>query len=86
MNRGTRRTRWAGGSLAGNWEFAAGHSLAGIDLANTGAINVQSGTLRLPANFSNEGLVTSTGTLAATQIVNLAALRLGLRRVLCLAP
>lgn len=52
-------------------------SLAGISLANTGTINVQSGTLRLPANFSNEGVLTGTGTLAATQIVNLGRIAPG---------
>ena len=45
-------------------------SLASISLSNTGSIAVQTGTLRLPANFTNDGLLMGTGTLAAGQITN----------------
>ena len=52
-------------------------SLASISLSNTGSIAVQTGTLRLPASFTNDGLLMGTGTLAAGQITNLGTIIAG---------
>jgi hypothetical protein len=46
-------------------------SLATIAVTNTGTMDVRSGTLQLPANFTNEGALKGLGTIAAAQIINL---------------
>ena len=52
-------------------------SLASISLTNTGTIAVQTGTLRLPTSFTNDGVLMGTGTLAAGQITNLGLIAAG---------
>lgn len=52
-------------------------NLSSISLTNTGTIAVQTGALRLPFSFTNDGLLTGTGTLAAGQITNLGTIAAG---------
>jgi hypothetical protein len=44
--------------------------LSGIYLVNTGTLDARTGTLRLPANFSNDGRLMGLGHFAAGQIIN----------------
>ena len=52
-------------------------SLAGVTLVNTGTPQLQSGVLRLPANFNNDGALTGVGSIAATTIVNMGSIAPG---------
>lgn len=45
-------------------------SLADISVGNTGVIDVQVGTIALPRNFSNQGTLKGTGTLATDLLTN----------------
>lgn len=45
-------------------------SLAGVTFSNTGAIDVRSGTIVLPNNFQNTGVLTGTGTFALAGMLN----------------
>ncbi|WP_457417726.1 beta strand repeat-containing protein [Roseateles sp. P5_E7] len=45
-------------------------SLAGITLTNTGTIDVQAGTIALPANFTNAGTLKGLGTFSASTLTN----------------
>ncbi len=45
-------------------------NVAGIDFQNAGTVDVRSGTIVLPTNFSNPGTVTGSGALATNLLTN----------------
>jgi hypothetical protein len=64
-------TTYVGGTLlnSGRLVKSGGEgesNLASVSVVNTGVIEVRSGTLRLPANFGNQGVLTGSGRLAAS--------------------
>ena len=49
----------------------AGESnLSGISVSNTGSIEVQSGSIRLPSAFTNDGTLTGTGSFVSADLSN----------------
>jgi len=45
-------------------------NLAGVDFSNKGTVEVQTGTIALPANFTNYGTLKGVGTFSASTLTN----------------